>query len=234
MVSLLMIKTRFDSCSYLLGAHIPVLSCEDQFLDVIYLGLFVILSPAFDRRLYFKPPPSLLDEMTYAIHRFHCLMQVISVRFVFFLEGTAVALSYLVDRMLAEFAAASVVFGKRVDGPLGEGNEIGGVRITFPRFLQKITGIIEEYNPDLVPFFSTRVVAHHKDFFWTGLDLQILPRTPDVLSIVEVTGPGERLDFPGHPIYSNESLAPAALLRKRDRVEDAMDTGDDQAKKRKH
>lgn len=220
----------------MLGAHIPLLSSEEQFLDVIYLGIFVILSPAFDRRFYSKPPLSLVDEVTYAIRSFYSLMHVFSLRFVIFLAGTPVAASYVVDRILAEFAAAAVVLTKSVDGRLGEGNETGGMAITFPLFLQKIKGILEEYSPDLLPFFSGRADAKQNNFLWTGPSLQIVPRTKDVLAIIEATGTGELLDWPGCGIYQEEvddsSPAPVPALLKRDRSEDGMDTADEQPKKR--
>ena len=92
------------------------MSSEEGFLDIIYLGIFVILSPAFDARFYLttKPPATLIDEVAYAVRRFHSLLHVFSIRFLVLLDGETVLHSYVVDRMLAEFAAAAVVFAKDI------------------------------------------------------------------------------------------------------------------------
>jgi hypothetical protein len=211
------------------------LSFESGFLDIVYLGIFVILSPAFDRRFYSKPPPSLVSEVAYAIRKFHSLIHNFSVRFVILLGGTPVAASYVVDRILVDFAAAAVVFARGVNRPLGEGNETGGVKITFPHFLKKIETILEDSSPDIMPFFYSRAVAH-KNFLWSGPSLQILPRTKHVLDIVEATANGEIVDWPGCPIYQealdDSSPAPRPGVHKRNRSEDGMDAGDKPRNKR--
>lgn len=202
----------------------------------------MILSTAFDRRFYLKPPPTLVDEVQYAICSFFGLLRVFSLRFVIFLGGTAVAPSYIVDRILAEFAAAAVVFGRGVEGPFGEGNDGSAVGIPFARFQKNIKGILEESNPDLLPFFLGRVKADHKNFLWTGPEIQILPRTADLISVIRLTGGGELLDFPVCPIYCQEveDESPASVPRvpKRHRPdaqpEDSEDMSDEQPKKRQH
>lgn len=90
------------------------MSSEEEFFDILYLGIFVILSPAFDSRFYLsiKPPTTLIDEIAYAVRHFHSLLHVFSLRFLIILDGEAVSHFYVVDRMLAEFAAAAVVFAK--------------------------------------------------------------------------------------------------------------------------
>jgi hypothetical protein len=214
------------------------LSSEEGFLDIIYLGIFVVLSPAFDRRFYSKPPAALVNEQAYAMRRFYSLIHVFSIRYVTCLAGTAVAASYVVNRILAEFAAAAVVFGRRVDRPLGEGNDVSSVKITFPRFLQKIEGILEDFSPDVMAFFHKRVECHHHNFLWSGSTIQILPRTEDVTSILHVTGPRELLDLAAYPIYRQPQPDPLSQpvppVRKRVRPEHAMDIVDDQPNKRKH
>lgn len=217
------------------GAHIPVLSCEEQFLDVIHLGIFVILSPAFDRRFYSKPPPSLVAEVACAVRSFEALMHVFSLRFVILLKGTPVAPAYVVNRILAEFAAAAVVLARGVDRPLGEGNEAGGVKITFAQFVSHIEAILEDSIPDVMAFFRNRAVCQ-KHFLWTGPDLQIVPRRKDVIDLIECTGTGELLDWPGCPIYQQEiddtSSTPMPPNHKRNLSEEGMDS--ERLKKRRH
>ena len=222
---------------FVLAAHIPALSSEEQFLDILYLGIFVILSPAFDARFYFKPPPSLVNEVGYAIRHFHSLILFFSLQFVIFLGGESVAVSYVVHRVLAEFAAAAVVFARGVQAPLGEGNGVGGIKdgISFPMFLASIESILQDYCPDILPFFSSRTESCHKHFLWTGPNLQILPRSQDAISFIQLTTKGELLDFPGCPIYPivDESSGPIPAVGKRPSPGDSMDIADKQPKKRK-
>lgn len=236
MVSSVLITTsKSDLYSFLSGAHIPQLSSQAGFLDIVYLGVFVWLSPAFDRRFYSKPSPTLVEELACAIRSWQSLIHVFSVRFVILLGGTPVAVSYVVDRILAEFAAAAVVFARGVNRPLGEGNDIGGVPITFPRFLKKIQGLLQDWSPQINPFFTSRAESQN-NFLWTGPKLEIFPRTKDMAAIIGLTGPSELLDWPGCPIYEEELLddpSPSSEpgVQKRARSEDEMDAG---PKKRIH
>lgn len=95
------------------------MSSPTGFFDVLYLGVFIILSAAFDPRIYeaTKPPHTLIEERAYAERHFHSLLQIFSQRFVVVLEGVPIAHSYIVDRMLGEFAAAVVVFSKALSEP---------------------------------------------------------------------------------------------------------------------
>ena len=197
---------------------------------MVYLGIFVILSPAFDRRFYSKPPAALLNEVAYAIQSFHALIHLFARRFVIFLGVTAVAVSYVIDRIMADFAAAAVVFASRTEPPFGDGNDRSAARISFPQFLQTIRGILEQHSPDILPFFSGRVESDHKDFLWIGPDLKIFPQTKDITKVIPLTGDVEAMDFPSCLIYSQ---APAAFVRKRDRPEDGMDVEDDEQPKKK-
>ena len=84
------------------------------FFDILYLGVFIIFSAAFNSRFYSttKPPPTLVEELAYTEHQFHSLLHIFSQRFIVVLKGEPVAHSYVVDWMLGEFAAAVVVFAK--------------------------------------------------------------------------------------------------------------------------
>lgn len=161
----------------------------------------MILSPAFDRRFYFNPSQHLLDEVAYAIRQFRCLLHVFSLRYVTVLEGEAVAASYILERILAEFAAASVVLAKSVGDPFGGPDGHGEVGISFGKFSSKIRRILENFCPDVIPFFSTRAKDGHRDFFWTGERIEIFPRSEDIMAVLQVTRAGELMDLPKHPIY---------------------------------
>jgi hypothetical protein len=58
-------------------------------------------------------------------------MNVFSLRYVVFVGGTSVSVKYIVDRILAEFAAASLVFASKVEQPLGQGDDVD-LGISFP------------------------------------------------------------------------------------------------------
>jgi hypothetical protein len=91
-------------------------SSETGFFDVLYLRIFVTLSSAYDGRFYFGlKPPGLVAEIVHAICHFRWLLHKFSLRFILLLEGEPVAHSYIVDRMIAEFAAATIVFARAVD-----------------------------------------------------------------------------------------------------------------------
>ena len=91
------------------------MSSEDGFFDIIHLGIFIILSLAFDGRFYMtKPPHDVAEEAAFATLHFHSLLQIFSQRFFILLEGEVVAPSYVFHRMLGEFAAAAVVFAKAI------------------------------------------------------------------------------------------------------------------------
>jgi hypothetical protein len=184
-----------------------------EFFDVLHLGIFVILSPGFDNRFYLtdNPPANILAELSHAIRHFYRLLHTFSRRFIIALEGEVVALSYVVDRMLAEFAAASVNFSRAIyesnmDVDVeDEGEDKGEEGITTSLFAERIEGILKESHPQIIPYYSNSLVSLHKHFTWTGPKLQILPRSQGILSIIPLITPGERLDLPSHPIYTIDS-----------------------------
>ena len=96
------------------------MSSPTGFFDILYLGVFIIFSAAFDSRFYSttKPPPTLVEELAY--DQFHSLLHILSQHFIVVLEREPVAHSYVVDRMLGEFAAAVVVSAKALCGPMDD------------------------------------------------------------------------------------------------------------------
>ena len=228
----------------LVGAHIPDLSSEVEFFDVLYLGIFIILSPAFDGRFYYvpKPPSSVVKELTYALRHFHSILHIFSQRFVIALEGEVVSYSYLVERMLGEFAAASVVLAKAVFEPDGAVYEPDGTDIkdgiTLSQFRGQIDDILRNSYADVFPYYSRCSSRGHKDFLWTGPNVQILPRSDGVSSLICLATTGEMVDLPSHRIYT-EDLDPhlpiqpdaAPQAGKRRVPEDGVNLEGDQAKK---
>lgn len=198
---------KIEFCSNIfLGAHIPDMSLAEEFLDVLYLGVFVIISSAFDLRFYSlpKPSPTIKDEIAHAVRHFQMLLHVFSLRFYLVLDGQAVSHLYVVDRLLAEFAAASVVLAKGVQGDaeVGEG-------ISLSSFSKQVEESLANSHPQAFPYFLRCLNSGHKNFVWTGPRLQILPRSEDFVSLIS----GELMDLPTHSIYTVdlESQTPSSL-----------------------
>ena len=117
------------------------------------------------------------------------------------LEGEPVAHSYVVNRMLVEFAATTVVFaraneklqyevdcdddsenGKDGDDIGGDGN--GGNKdgnntdndgITNGEIEMQVVALLQGSHKKLFPYYRHSVDQHHKHFLWTGPELQIVP-----------------------------------------------------------
>jgi len=221
-----------------LGAHIPDISSGVGFLDMAYLGLFAILSPAFDFRSYngLKLPSSIVRERAHALNHFNSLLLLFSDRYTVLLEGVPVAHSYVVNRLLAEFAAATVVFAKAVDKAQGMGADPIGNLLTPAALITSIEGAIQESCPRILPYYVRCIDRGHKDFVWTGPRIQILPRREDLNAIIGIITSGEKLDCPAWPIYPSERIpppnAPPGQLKRLDRTV-SMDLTEQQSKKRK-
>lgn len=218
------------------------MSSEEGFFDLLYLGIFVILSPAFDTQFYRceNPPPILVDEVAHAVHHFQSLLRVFSLRFRITLGGEVVSHKYVVDRMLAEFTAASMVFAKALqeDDEVGEG-------ITFSEFSESIKRILQDSHPQAFPYYSRCLDSGHKQFVWTGPPLCIYPRTEEFDCLIPLITKDEMLDLPFHAIYTIEEDAaePASKAqptdarqvgKRNERGDDLdLDVTDEQPKKRK-
>jgi hypothetical protein len=224
----------------LLGAHIPDLSSEVEFFDVLYLGIFVILSSAFDGRFYNGQKPSihLVKEMACAIAHFYSLLNYFSEQFIVLLGGEPVSPSYVVDRMLGEFAAASVVLAKGIEELDAKEKELSDeveCRIVNSACPGYIEAILQKSHPEVLPYYSRRLACGHKDFLWTGPNVQIIPRSAGLNKLVPSARKGEFRDLPSHQIYTedldaNPPIIPGAKTQVEKRGGDDLD--DEQMKKR--
>lgn len=208
------------------------MSSQEGFFDIVYLGIFIILSPAFDPRFYLggKPPPTLVEEVAHAVQHFHSLLHVFSDRYIILLEGDPVNPNYLVDRMLAEFAAASMVFAKAI---LEAKDEMEGEvehRINSSKFAGRIEVVIRGSYPNAHPYYSRCLNQGHSHFLWTGPDVIILPRSEALVSVMKMTSSPELLDFPPHQIYNFDPMPQAGKFHGRG---DSFDVGDQQPKKQR-
>lgn len=204
---------------------------------MLYLGIFIILSPAFDDRFYpndKKLPTSLSEEMEHAALHFNSLLHVFSSLFVLLLEGEPVAVHYVVDRMLGEFAAAAVGLGKGVLT-----SEVGEDGITFPRFLGQVEDAVKRSHPNAFPYYSRCLDRGHKHFIWTGPKVQIVPRSDDIISVLQIATWEEKADHPSHQIYEDVGVSPPTLPAsmsqpgKRRKRGGSMDLRDGQSKRKK-
>ena len=124
--------------------------CPLNFFDMVYLRIFVILSPAFDSCFYqTKPPTNIVEEAAFARKHFRSLLHIFSKRFFIHLEGDILPSAYVVDWMLAEFAAASVVFINSICECQGEVYDNGDTEygVTSTSFRQSIEDILQRSFP---------------------------------------------------------------------------------------
>jgi hypothetical protein len=195
--------------SIALGAHIPDMSSEVGFLDLLYLGIFIILSSAFDTHFYHgeKPSAGLVGEMACAVAHFRSLIHEFSLKFIILLDGEPVKCRYVVDRLLTEFAAATVVLAKAVEHEAGskEGD------ITASELSAKLESILEASYPRVLSYYSRCLELSHSDFIWTGPGLQIVPRET-AESLLQVTTMGEMLELPTRPIYPADTELPTCEI----------------------
>ena len=95
------IKTvySFSNLATLLGAHIPDLSSEVEFFDFLYLGVFIILSLAFDGWFYNgqKPSVHLVKEISCTVEHFYSLLNFFSEQFIIILGGEPVSHFYVLE-----------------------------------------------------------------------------------------------------------------------------------------
>ena len=207
-----------------------------EFFDVIFLGIFVILSPAFDRRFYDdKPPTKLVEEATFAIECFHSILHIFSERFFIVLEGEPIAHFYVFDRMLGEFAAAAVVFAKAYHEIQPEdyidGN--GEYGITYEMFRGHVEVILQASHPNILQYYSHCVDRVHKHFLWTGPKVDIFTRSKACDAIV-LKPIGEHLDLPSHGIYASpQDPTPPTVIPHAGKRHDRDDGVGKQRKKRR-
>lgn len=179
---------------YFSGAHIPQISSAEGFFDILHLGVFLILSPAFDKHFYenLSPPPWLEKELNYALRHFFSILHTVRERFHILLDGVGVSVKYVLDRMVAEFAAAAAFLGKNLPGD----QVADDVDCTV--FIERLEGILRESHPEVFGFFSSCLDHGHKYFVWTGPELTMLPRTEEVVDLFPIA---ELLDLPTYSIY---------------------------------
>jgi hypothetical protein len=212
------------------------MSSAEEFFDVLYLGIFGILSPAFDPRFQSKMTQStLIEEAEFAIRHFHSLLHNFSLDYIILLEGEVVTYTYVVDRMLAEFAAAVVAFAEAIAASEGDPSNVESGN-KFSVFASIIEGILQDSYFHVFPYYSRCLASGYKDFTWIGPEVIIVPRSKDVLSLIPLMTKGELLDLPGHSLYRiNPDVATpdnqSPTGKRHDREEDAAPV--DQTSKKK-
>src|ERR1700733_10963233 len=189
------------------GAHIPDISSPIEMFDVIYLGIFITLSHAFDPRFYgdTTPPQALVDEIGSAQSHFQSLIHFSSNHFIMILEGVTVHASYIVNRMLAEFAAAVIVFSKAIhdEKEVKKQGEEEEEEISYFQLKAQIDGIIRHSYPEVLTYYQHCVNNGHKHFTWTGAPVEIVARSEACSSLLPHLTSGEQLDLPRFPIYNH-------------------------------
>jgi hypothetical protein len=156
--------------------------------------------------------------------------------------------------MLAEFAAALVVFSQEIDefqrGDMDvdvNGEEADAIPPSKVKV--KVDDIMAQSHPEAMAYYLNCVAIRHKRFTWTGSPVNIVPRLKlkDVDDLFGSLMSGdEKLDHPTHPIFTADaalspspSSAPAAaasnpslLAAPRKRPESANQDGLEAKKRR--
>jgi len=176
-------------------------SSPTGFFDVLYLGIFITLSPALDKRFYEAATDATLltEEVIYAQRHFLAVLVILADRFLIVLEGEPIAQSYVFDRMLGEFAAAVVIFVRAIPEDLDDEQDLP----SSSAIERGVRDLIQRFWPSVIPYFRDCLERGHKDFLWTGPDVQILRRSQSLDSILPLLSMGELLDLPSHPIYKS-------------------------------
>lgn len=193
------------------GAHIPDLSSPVEFFDIVYLGIFIIVSRAFDSNFHdvIRPPLPLDDEIASAEAQFIALIHYFGEHYISIVDGVMIDPWYIVKRMLAEFSAAVVCFAQALNDSQeddmdvdGEEREGGEEVVLPPKVKVIIDDVIAQSYPELINYYQHCLASRHKVFLWTGPPITILPRSEACESIVGVLiSEGEQLDLPTCPIF---------------------------------
>ena len=106
--------------------------------------------------------------------------------------------TYIVNRMLVEFLAATVVFSKATAEANPEGAKRG---MASSIVIRHVEDILQSSYPRVLHNYSCCVERGHSYFIWTGPNLQILPQSKAGAAIVCATSKGKMLDCPADSIY---------------------------------
>ena len=137
------------------------------------MGTFITISHAFDPRFHgdTTPPQALVDEIASAQSHFASLIHLFSNQFILILKGLAVHSSYIVNHMLAKFAAAVVVFAKAINDEQEVNKQAGEKRgeeeeegISYFQLKAQIDGIIGQSYPEVLKYYRYCVNNGHKHF----------------------------------------------------------------------
>jgi hypothetical protein len=194
------------------------MSSPVEFFDVVYLGIFVILSRALNPQFYHpaETPQALDNEVASAELHFVSLILYFRTQYFTVLDRVLINPWYIIKRMLAEFAAAMVVFSQEIDefqrGDMDmdvdgeEADEIPPSKVKV-----KVDDIMAQSYPEAMAYYLNCVATRHKQFTWTGPPVEIFPRSADDTFASLVLMP-EKLDYPMRPIFTPDSSLPPSPL----------------------
>jgi hypothetical protein len=123
------------------------------------LGIFIILSRALDPRFddLTNPPRALDDEIASAESHFHSLLHFFSNHYFMMLEDVAMDSSYVVKRLLIEFAAAVLFFAKAIQDSETGDSEMDDAEesedqdvIRYSKLKVQLDHIIRQSYPDIM------------------------------------------------------------------------------------
>lgn len=181
-----------------------------------------------------------MKEVNHAVGCFYSLLHIFSLRYVILLQGEPVQHTYIVDRLLAEFAAAAVNFAKSIAYSNSEAidNDRVATGLSSSVFEDGIETILRASHPQLFSYYASCLDSGKKEFLKPGLKIRIVPRSEAILSILPMTTMGEVLELPSGKIYETFPVptpASSALSNQQDGLGGSGSTEDEEppTKKRK-
>lgn len=188
------------------------MSSQDGFFDVLFLGVFIILAPALDPRIFEDDmPPNLLKEIALAESSFQSLLHLFTKRYFIMLDGEVISYKYIFHRLLAELAAATVTFAKQVynfamreaarEPSTANDDDLEEEKRKYSFLKDQISSIIKQSYPEVLDYYLMLCRTSHESFHWSDYTVWIFPRLKDVELLLSTISRGELVDLPGFPIY---------------------------------
>lgn len=192
--------------AYLAGLdpHVPDMSTQEGILDIIALGNLLEFSVALSQQHYAGLlGPEAIAEQNAARWRYRVLMNWFGSKYATLIGDEWIHPSYLVNRLLVEFAAALVVYKRAMVNGAPE------VKICDPSsFQDAIAAHLETDHPSLVPVWEELITQTEGLFYWSGPAIKIRERTAEFKLFLRLSPDGELSQLANRPIYVSKGPPP--------------------------
>jgi hypothetical protein len=175
-------------------------------LDLIAVGCLVELSQALDERNYIMEPipQAELEEIEAATTRYRRFITWFSSRFYLFIEGEHVQGHYIFKRRLVDFAASVVRYVAAQQFDTHKAEMIGPHNLSVKRITHHVKTHFLSGWPELIPPFVEALPSASSRLYYTGPDIKLLRRTPQLRKQLKALQIQVNLDFTGAPLAGNQ------------------------------